>query len=130
LPIKNYTPMKQIILKHDSVESVAIPNIRVLIYTDGQQFDAQENRTLKPNPFKEHPIPGLNHDILIGAYFGNEDDPGCKELKGLVSNCPRHDYPQFFLFDNPKQMSNLKSLFRMASGASGFCPKCLEMANA
>lgn len=127
LPLKNYTPMKQRILKHDSVESVSIPNIRVLIYTDGMQYSNQGDRTLHPNPFKEHPIADLNHDIVIGAFFGQETDEGCTELKGLLSKCPRHDVQQFFLFDSPTQMSNLKSLFRMASGASGFCPKCLEI---
>ena len=127
LPLKNYTPMKQRILKHDSVESVSIPNIRVLIYTDGMQYNNQGDRTLHPNPFKQHPLTDLNHDIVIGAFFGHETDEGCKELKGLLSKCPRHDVQQFFLFDSPTQMSNLKSLFRMASGASGFCPKCLEI---
>ena len=127
LPVKNYIPMKQRILKFGSVESVSIPNIRVLIYTDGKQYDIREDRTLRPNPFKENPLPDLNHDILIGAFFGQETDEGCKELKGLLSKCPRHDVLQFFLFDNAKQMSNLKHLFRMASGASGFCPKCLEI---
>ncbi|MBE7169611.1 MAG: VWA domain-containing protein [Williamsia sp.] len=127
LPVKSYTPMKQRILRHDSVESVSIPNIRVLIYTDGMQYSNQGDRTLYPNPFREHPLAELNHDIVIGAFFGQETDEGCKELKGLLSRCPRHDVPQFFLFDTPNQMSTLKSLFRMASGASGFCPKCLEL---
>lgn len=127
LPVRNYTPMKQRILRHDSVESVSIPNVRVLIYTDGMQYSNQGDRTLHPNPFREHPVAELNHDIVIGAFFGQETDEGCKELKGLLSRCPRHDVPQFFLFDTPTQMSNLKSLFRMASGASGFCPKCLEL---
>jgi hypothetical protein len=71
-------------------------------------------------------VPLLNHDILIGAYFGQESDQGCAELKTLLSNCPIHNSPQFFLFDKPSNIGNLKYLFRMASGASGFCPKCLE----
>ncbi len=127
MQMKNYLPMKQRILKHDSVEAISIPNIRVLMYTDGMQYDSDGNRTLQANPFQAHPLAELNHDILIGAYIGQETDEGCKELKGLVSRCPRHDVPQFFLFNSPTQMSNLKSLFRMASGASGFCPKCLEI---
>jgi hypothetical protein len=100
--------------------------VRVLIYTDGMQFDAGGNRILRPNPFTQYPLHGLNHDIVIGAFFGQEDDDGCKELQSLLSRCPIHDEPQFFLFDKPAKIGNLKYLFRMASGASGFCPKCLE----
>ena len=123
-PLKKYRPMMQRILK-GSGESVLIPNIRVLIYTDGRQF-AHGARTLHPNPFTESPLEGLNHDIVIGAFFGNEDDEGCRELKTLLSRCPIHDELQFFLFDDPARISSLKYLFRMASGASGFCPKDLE----
>ena len=106
--------------------SVSIPNARVLIYTDGQQFDANKNRRLKGNPFIKKPLPGLNHDIVIGAFFGQERDEGCRELKSLLSKCPIHDETQFFLFDTPDRVNYLQTLFRMASGASGFCPICLE----
>ncbi len=126
LPFTNYTPMMQRIFKHNSVETASIANIRVLIYTDGMQYDSAGKRELKANPFKKDPLPQLNHDIVIGAYFGQETDEGCRELKTILSNCPIHDTPQFFLFDKPSNIGNLKYLFRMASGASGFCPKCLE----
>ncbi|MEJ7769340.1 MAG: Ig-like domain-containing protein [Chitinophagaceae bacterium] len=125
-PLKKYRVMMQRILKHGPVESVSIPNVRVLIYTDGMQFDASGNRELHANPFTQKPIEGLNHDIVIGAFFGNEEDEGCRELQSLLSRCPIHDETQFFLFDKPAKIGNLKYLFRMASGASGFCPKCLE----
>lgn len=123
---RNYTPMHQRIMKYRSADSVSIPNIRVLIYTDGMQFDAHEDRKLLPNPFVKHKLPGLNHDIVIGAFFGRSSDEGCRELKSLLSNCPIHDEPQFFLFDSPAKIGNLKHLFRMASGASGFCEYCLN----
>ncbi|MEO5998618.1 MAG: Ig-like domain-containing protein [Chitinophagaceae bacterium] len=125
-PLNAYRVMLQRILKHGSAESVSIPNVRVLIYTDGMQFDAAGGRILRPNPFIQDQLVGLNHDVVIGAFFGQEDDDGCKELQGLLSNCPIHDVKQFFLFDKPGKIGNLKYLFRMASGASGFCPKCLE----
>ena len=125
-PLKNYTPMKQRILKYNSTESVSIPNIRVLLYTDGRQYVANGSNVLHPNPFTEHTLPELNHDVVIGAFFGSENDEGCNEMKSLLTRCPIHDEPQFFLFDDPSKISNIKSLFRMASGASGFCPKCLE----
>ncbi|QNF34718.1 VWA domain-containing protein [Adhaeribacter swui] len=123
--VRDYTPMKQIILK-SSGDSLSIANVRVLIYTDGMQYDANKNKVLQDNPFKVNPIAGLNHDIVIGAFFGDENDEGCRELQSLLSNCPIHDVPQFFLFNNPAKINILKYLFRMASGASGFCPKCLE----
>jgi hypothetical protein len=125
-PVKNYIPMYQPILRGDSASSVSIPNIRVLMYTDGRQYDARGDRHLKQNPFAQHPPPGLNHDVLIGAFFGRAADEGCTELKGLLSNCPIHeDTKQFFLFDTVKKIDHMKHLFRMASGASGFCPLCL-----
>ena len=125
-PVKRYTPMLQRILEFNSVDSVSIPNVRVLMYTDGMQYVANGSKVLAPNPFKQNMIRELNHDILIGAYFGMESDQGCKDLKNLVSNCPIHNIPQFFLFDDPAHIGDLKYLFRMASGASGFCPRCLE----
>jgi hypothetical protein len=125
-PVKKYTPMLQRILKFNSVDAVSIPNVRVLIYTDGMQYVAKGSKVLNPNPFKQQLIEELNHDILIGAYFGLDSDKGCKDLKNLVSNCPIHNIPQFFLFDDPARIGDLKYLFRMASGASGFCPRCLE----
>jgi len=124
-PIKNYTPLVQRILTYNN-NSVNIANVRVLIYTDGMQFDANENRQLKPNPFRQNPLPGLSHDIVIGAFFGQANDEGCNELQTLLSPCPIHNRKQFFLFDDPANIGTLKYLFRMASGASGFCPTCLE----
>ena len=124
-----YSPVQQTILKFGTIDSVSIPNVRVLIYTDGMQYDARENRTLLPNPFNAHPILGLNHDVLIGAYFGQGNEDGAAQLSSVVSKCPVHDVRQFFLIDSPTRINSLQSLFRMASGASGFCPKCLESSN-
>lgn len=125
-PVKAYTPMMQRIFKYNSVDAISVPNVRVLLYTDGMQYVSNGSKILNPNPFKQDPVPGLSHDVLIGAFFGPETDQGCKDLRSLVSNCPIHNIPQFFLFDNPAYVGDLKYLFRMASGASGFCPRCLE----
>jgi hypothetical protein len=128
-PVKDYIPMYQPVLKGSSAASVSIPNIRVLMYTDGMQYDARGNRHLNQSPFIQNPLRGCNHDILIGAFFGRASDEGCAELRGLLSNCPIHDdTQQFFLFDTPKKIDHMKHLFRMASGASGFCPLCLGKA--
>lgn len=125
-PVDRYRVMIQRLMRYKTNVGVSIPNIRVLLYTDGRQFDRKGNTELNPNPFKEYPIENLNHDIVIGAFFGKETDPGCNELQGLLSKCPLHDELQFFLFDDPAKIANLQYLFRMASGASGFCPSCLE----
>lgn len=125
-PAKEYTPMLQRVINPRTNDGISIPNVRVLIYTDGMQYVNKGSNVLNPNPFKQNIIEELNHDILIAAYFGNKSDKGCQDLQKLVSNCPKHGIPQFFIFDDPSRIGELKYLFRMASGASGFCPRCLE----
>lgn len=125
-PVKNYTSMQQRILRAQTAESVSIPNVRVLIYTDGRQFVENGEKQLKANPFIQSPLPGLNHDVVIGAFLGKLKDDGCNELKSVLSECPRHDAAQFFLLDTHEKTRHMKHLFRMASGASGFCPMCLS----
>jgi hypothetical protein len=125
-PVKNYSPMPQRIMKGETTESISVPNVRVLIYTDGRQFVEHGEKQLKPNPFLKSPLGGLNHDIVIGAFLGKLKDEGCNEFKNLLSNCPKHDVIQFFLLDTQEKTGYMKHLFRMASGASGFCPMCLS----
>jgi hypothetical protein len=124
-PVKNYKPLPQYMLTHDD-KPITVPNIRVLIYTDGQQFDKQDNRILKPNPFQTEPLPGLDYDIVIGAFFGKPENEGYDELKSILSKCPKDNVLQFFSFDKPANAGDMRYLFRMASGASGFCPECLN----
>ena len=61
----------------------------------------------------------------MGAFFGKADDDGCAELRGILSPCPIHGFEQFFLLDQPTKVATLSKIFRMASGASGFCPRCI-----
>jgi len=124
-PMREYSSMPQTILKYN-LESIQVPNIRVLVYSDGKQYVEGGKNILEQNPFTRKPIPNLNHDIVIGAFFGSSDSEGCRDLKNFVSRCPIHDIPQFFLFDDPANIDDLRYLFRMASGASGFCPRCLD----
>lgn len=77
------------------------------------------------NPKIINPFAGEKIDRLIGAFFGPSTDPGCTKLKQVLSKCPKHDFDQFFLIDNPKRIATLRHLFRMASGTNGFCPLCL-----
>jgi hypothetical protein len=94
-----------------------VPNVRVFIYTDGQETES----TKIINPFKEEEV-----DILMGCYFGPGEEKGCRALREIVSKCPKHDFEQFFLINDPGRIQTLRRIFRMASGASGFCPLCLS----
>lgn len=99
--------------------SIDVPNVRVLIYTDGEQLPSYGPIV---NPFKTN-----DPDVLIGAYIGSETDSGCLALKDVVSSCPIHNTKQFYVLDAPNKASTLRGLFRMASGTSGFCPNCITM---
>ena len=120
---QDYRPVKQNILKKD-MSSITVPNVRVLMYTDGMHWTGGSSK-LEDNPFKAL-SENIPVDILIGAFFGDANYEGCDDLKGLLSHCPKHGEQQFFLFDTPEKYGSLRHLFKMASGASGFCPKCIE----
>lgn len=95
-----------------------VPNIRVLIYTDGHD---EIRKTIEGNPFLNEET-----DILLGAFLGDETEAGCAQLKNILSKCPTHDrIDQFFLLNAPDRIQKLRFLFRMASNRSGFCPTCL-----
>ncbi len=122
----NYKPRIQTVLD-DNMTSHQVPNVRTLLFSDGEHYVGSNDTKLLPSPFKE--LPGTSFDLLMSAYYGNEGDKGYHQLKSLVSKCPVHNSEdQFFLFDEPTKVPSLKGLFRMASGSSGFCPKCLEEA--
>lgn len=112
----NVKPVKQTILTK-SGDTKIVPNIRVLIYTDGRDEVLEK---ITGNPFAQEEI-----DVLMGAFFGEGQEEGCTALKSIVSKCPIHGVDQFFLINDPNRIQTLRKLFRMASGASGFCPVCL-----
>lgn len=112
----NVRPIKHSILTKTQVVKI-VPNIRVLIYTDGED---QATGHITGNPFKSEDV-----DVLMAAFFGEGHQEGCSALKGIVSKCPDHDIDQFFLINDASRIQTLRRLFRMASGASGFCPACL-----
>ena len=98
---------------------IDIPNGRVLIYTDGEHnvVDRVENH------FSDEV-----QSVLLSAFIGEEDSPGVRQMQRIANVCPRHAPTKgFFLIDSPERIQTLKGLFRMASGASGFCPICLMM---
>lgn len=100
----------------DDGGQITVQKMRVMIYTDGG--DTENSKVV--NPFA-----GDEADILLGAFFGDGKRSGCKVLKSILSMCPEHGHKQFFLINDPSRIQVLKNLFRMASGASGFCPECL-----
>jgi hypothetical protein len=116
----NVRPIEDPIINREN-ESVVVPNVRVLIYTDGE--DTENDAII--NPFASEPV-----DILMGGFFGQGEEPGCARLRDILSECPLHGVRQFFLINDPGRYQTLRRLFRMASGTSGFCPVCLAEANA
>lgn len=125
-----YKPRIQAVLD-DNMISSQIPNVRVVLFTDGGQYLGPGKTALNPSPFQELRYNGRIFNLLMAAYYGSGKDDDFIKLKTLTSRCPRHpDSDQLFLFDDPSKVANLKGLFRMASGASGFCPVCLDEANA
>ncbi|SFQ52464.1 vWA domain-containing protein [Hymenobacter arizonensis] len=116
--MQGYTPLEHVVLTKAG-QSRVVPNVRVLLYTDGVQYIDGKSDPLV-SPFKE-----WETDILMGAFFGDSSESGCNELRSILSKCPNHDFEQFFLLDQPSKVAHLRKLFRMASGASGFCPLCI-----
>ncbi|MCY1660923.1 vWA domain-containing protein [Chryseobacterium sp. SL1] len=125
--IGSIKPMFQTIYNPITLKDITIPNVRCLILTDGEQYTAANGiNRIEENPFERFEFEGRYVNILMGAYNGSGNDGGCQELKAIMSKCPIHNEPQFFLFDNAHKIGDMYKLFRMASGPSGFCPKCLE----
>ncbi|WCF98077.1 vWA domain-containing protein [Porphyromonas gingivalis] len=119
----DYNVMYHAVTDTQKGKNIQIPNVRVFLYTDGLQYVNGKSDPLI-NPFAKSKEFGV--DILMGGYFGPDSDEGSEELERILSYCPEHNEKNFFLFDKPDKIGTLRNLFRMASGASGFCPKCLE----
>lgn len=115
----NVRPIQQTVVTKN-LGSKVVPNIRVLIYTDGEDTTAGD---IRANPFAQEET-----DVLLGAYIGHGEEVGCSQLKRVLSKCPIHEVDQFFLINSADRVQTLRYLFRMASGTSGFCPVCLAKA--
>ena len=113
----NYTPIYHTQYSTHLNKSVDVPNVRVLLYTDGEQLPDYGEII---NPFKS-----MVPDLLMGAYIGQIGDRGCADLRSITSRCIIHGTEQFFVLDSPQKITTLRGLFRMASGTSGFCPNCI-----
>jgi len=113
----NYEVLYHALWTHAN-KDVDVPNVRVLLYTDGRHNVPNATDPII-NPFQS-----MYPDILMGVFIGNESHEGCSKLKAALSNCPEHDHPQFFLLDRSEKLTTLRKIFHMASGTSGFCEKC------
>ena len=99
---------------------ITMPNIRVMIYSDGGNTGSQ-----LVNAFD-----GLSPSPLMTAFIGDDQDSGDRlgadQMRDLANDCPEHGQKGYFLINSPERHAVLRNLFRMASGASGFCPQCLR----
>ena len=95
-----------------------IPNARVLIYTDGEHTQGDLNTNIFTN----------NKKLLMGAYLesSNRLSEGQNSLNSIVGTCPKHNQKNFFHYKSESDYAQLRSLFSMSSGTSGFCPICLD----
>lgn len=100
--------------------AINIPNMRILLWSDGEH--QQEHFGALHSPFQ-----GMYPNLLLSTYIGPDSGAGCDDLRQLAGCCPIHKEQQFFLLDRPDKVANLRNIFRMASGASGFCQKCMPV---
>jgi hypothetical protein len=125
----NYLPMTQNFAAHFDIDggnkhpiskTEVEPNIRVMLYTDGEQL--AEYGALD-SPFRLYtPV-----DPLICAYIGEKGTRGAKELRSIVRYCPVHGKEQMIVVDKVTAFPTLHGIFKMASGGSGFCEMCLNV---
>lgn len=112
------------LIEHDIVawddSEKTIPNFRAFIFSDGDH-----NRGPLLNPFADGDPSSVPWALLMTAFVGSEVHSGAAQMQEISGVCPQHGKRNFFLINNPRRYQQLSGLFRMASGASGFCPRCL-----
>ena len=123
--IGHVRPMVNSVFNPTTGEDFDLPNVRCLIFTDGMQYTGKPNERIEGNPFENFTYNGMVSNILMAAFHGDITNPGSIQLSNIVANCPEHNEKQFFHFSNPEHTMRMRSLFRMGSGPSGYCEKCL-----
>lgn len=108
---------------HDD-KTITFPNARVMIYSDGRHNQVGGKSLL--NAFCD-----LEPSPLMTAFIGEESASeeqllGANQMKELATICPIHNQRGYFLINSIDRQSILRGVFRMASGATGFCPQCLK----
>jgi len=102
---------------------IEMPNARVLIYSDGQHTGADDLH----NPFEGVPPVSPLITAFIGDESRDEDSrKGADQMKSLATVCQKHGFKAYFLINTLQRHVRLRGLFRMTSGASGFCHECLK----
>lgn len=117
---------KVAILKHDmniNGDWHQVPNIRIMMYSDGGHNPPPNDNIGLSNPFVSS-----NISPLLTAFIGDVNS-GADQMKELSGTCPTHGLRSYFLINDANRYQLLRGLFRMASGASGFCPSCLKTQN-
>lgn len=117
----SFSLMKHSISRKSDQKLIVVENIRVLIYSDGEHNPSDGTKL-------ENPFGGDDPSVLMSVFIGKDVDKGANQMKSLACTCPAHGLPGYFLINAPERYQTLRHLFRMASGASGFCPSCLAKA--
>ena len=65
------------------------------------------------------------------AFIGDESASektkrGAAEMRQIANICPADRVKGYFSISSAEEYAQLRMLFRMASGASGFCPECFK----
>lgn len=118
-------PMVNSVFNPITGDDFTVPNVRCLIFTDGEHYIGNPNDKIEGNPFDNFTYNGTVSNILMGAFHGSASNEGYKQLKSIMASCPIHNEPQFFHFSEASQTMRMRYLFRMGSGPGGFCEKCL-----
>lgn len=103
---------------------IPFPNVRVMAYSDGAHNP--DRGAVLTNAFAS-----MQPSPLMTAFIGSEGADenarqGADQMKALANTCPEHGHKGYFLINTLERHAQLRKLFRMASGASGFCPQCLK----
>ncbi len=103
-----------------------IPNIRVLIYSDGEHNVGE----LK-NPFKDRYLKaglksseGTPTNGVMSIYFGSASDPGAEQMRSIAGYCPQHGGVGYIPISKLEHDKYLRDLLHLTSKATGFCLLC------
>ncbi|HEB72586.1 MAG TPA: hypothetical protein ENI77_08190 [Nitrospirae bacterium] len=99
-------------------DSVTVPNIRCLIYSDGAHNYPKKSEII--NPFENDAT-----SVLLTTFIGHESAKGARQMEKMAGESPKHGVKSFFTVNDPESYQKLRGLFRMSSGVSGFCPGCI-----
>jgi hypothetical protein len=106
----------------DPQSKFELPNVRVMIYSDGAHNMGED---VVRNPFVNmKPI-----SVLLTAFIGdpeNDEDAkkGADTMEKIATICPIHNGTSYFLINRATHGELLRQLFRMATTYSGFCTEC------